>query len=140
MEMKYPRFCEFCRKQKTELCEKCGLVHVDPIPVPIPRHFWYAVDDDLTVDVDDITMPVDYSRLVSNDVVNHPSHYQSDSGLEVIDVIEAFTADLQGIEAVCTANALKYVCRWKKKNGLEDLKKAQWYLNRLITTIEKENN
>ena len=81
MEMKYPRCCEFCRKQKTELCEKCGLVHVDPIPVPIPRHFWYAVDDDLTVDVDDITMPVDYSRLVSNDVVNHPSHYQSDSGL-----------------------------------------------------------
>ena len=131
MEMKYPNYCEFCRKQNTELCEKCGLVHVDPIPVPIPRHFWYAVDDDLTVD---------YSKPVSNDVVNHPSHYQSDSGLEVIDVIEAFTADLQGIEAVCTANALKYVCRWKKKNGLEDLKKAQWYLNRLITTIEKENN
>ena len=131
MEMKYPNYCEFCHKQKTELCEKCRLVHVDPIPVPIPRYFWYAVDDDLTVD---------YSRFVSNDVVNHPSHYQSDSGLEVIDVIEAFTADLQGTEAVCTANALKYICRWKKKNGLEDLKKAQWYLNRLITTIEKENN
>ena len=140
MEMKYPRFCEVCRKQKTELCEKCGLVLVSPIPVPIPRHFWYAVDGDSIIDIDDITMPVDYSRFVSNDVVNHPSHYQSDSGLEVIDVIEAFTADLQGIEAVCTANALKYVCRWKKKNGLEDLKKAQWYLNRLITTIEKENN
>lgn len=71
-----------------------------------------------------------------NDNVNHPSHYQTKSGLEVIDVIEAFTEDLVGMEAVCTANALKYICRWKKKNGEEDLKKAVWYLNKLI---EKEN-
>jgi hypothetical protein len=72
-----------------------------------------------------------------NDNVNHPSHYQSTNGLEVIDAIEAFTEDLVGMEAVCTANALKYICRWKKKNGVEDLKKAVWYLNKLI---EKEND
>jgi hypothetical protein len=72
-----------------------------------------------------------------NDNVNHPHHYQSNNGLEVIDAIEAFTEDLVGMEAVCTANALKYICRWKKKNGVEDLKKAIWYLNKLI---EKENN
>lgn len=72
-----------------------------------------------------------------NDNVNHPYHYQSNNGLEVIDAIEAFTEDLVGMEAVCTANALKYICRWKKKNGVEDLKKAVWYLNKLI---EKENN
>ena len=71
------------------------------------------------------------------DNVNHPAHYISTTGLETIDVIEAFTADLQGLEAVCTANILKYVCRWKHKNGIEDLKKAQWYLNKLI---EKESN
>jgi hypothetical protein len=72
-----------------------------------------------------------------NDNVNHPGHYQSKNGLEVIDAIEAFTEDLVGMEAVCTANALKYICRWKKKNGVEDLKKAIWYLNKLI---EKESN
>ncbi len=72
-----------------------------------------------------------------NDNVNHPYHYQSNNGLEVIDAIEAFTEDLVGMEAVCTANALKYICRWKKKNGVEDLKKAVWYLNKLI---EKEND
>ena len=70
------------------------------------------------------------------DMVNHPSHYISETGLETIDVIEAFTFDLTGMEAVCTGNVLKYICRWKHKNGLQDLKKAQWYLDRLITRIE----
>ena len=73
-------------------------------------------------------------------MVTHPSHYQTKSGLETIDVIEAFTEDLTGIEAVDTGNAIKYICRWKKKNGLQDLKKAQWYLNHLINHVEKENN
>ena len=73
----------------------------------------------------------------NKDMVNHPSHYKSETGLEAIDVIEAFTFDLLGIEAFCTGNALKYLCRWKKKNGLEDLKKARWYLNRLIDHVEK---
>lgn len=71
-----------------------------------------------------------------NDKVNHPNHYISKKGLETIDVIEAFTEDLCGIEAVCTANILKYICRWKHKNGSEDLKKARWYLNRLLEHVD----
>ena len=71
------------------------------------------------------------------DMVNHPSHYKAKNGMEVIDVIEAFTANLEGYEATHTGNVIKYICRWKEKNGLEDLKKAQWYLNRLIENIEK---
>jgi hypothetical protein len=47
--------------------------------------------------------------------VSHPLHYQSETGLEVIDVIEAFTFDLTGIEATDTGNIIKYACRWKKK-------------------------
>lgn len=70
-------------------------------------------------------------------MVSHPPHYQSETGLEVIDVIEAFTLDLKGMEAVDTGNIIKYICRWKQKNGLQDLKKAQWYLNDLIKRIEK---
>lgn len=75
-------------------------------------------------------------------IVNHPDHYISETGLETIDVIEAFTFDLKGAEAVCTANVLKYICRWKHKNGLQDLKKARWYLDRLIDRLEslKEEN
>ena len=68
--------------------------------------------------------------------VAHPAHYQTSNGLETIDVMEAFTEDMAGYEAVCTSNVLKYICRWKKKNGLEDLRKAEWYLKRLIERIE----
>lgn len=69
-------------------------------------------------------------------MVNHPEHYISETGLEAIDVITAFTFDLKGIEAVCTGNALKYLCRWKQKNGVEDLKKAKWYIEYLIKHVE----
>lgn len=70
-------------------------------------------------------------------MVSHPSHYQSEAGLEVIDVIEAFTSDLTGIEATDTGNILKYMCRWKKKNGLQDLEKAKWYLQHLIDHVKQ---
>lgn len=70
-------------------------------------------------------------------MVSHPPHYQSETGLEVIDVIEAFTFDLKGIEATDTGNIIKYICRWKGKNGLQDLEKAKWYLQHLIDHVRK---
>ena len=79
--------------------------------------------------------------------VDHPNHYQSESGLEVIDVIKAFTAELSGEEAFCIGNAIKYICRYSKKNGVEDLEKAKWYIDRAIsvrserlTTVKKNLN
>lgn len=71
------------------------------------------------------------------ETVDHPNHYQSETGLEAWDVIEAFTFDLKGVEAFDTGNILKYICRWKRKNGLEDLKKAKRYLEHLIDHVEK---
>lgn len=71
----------------------------------------------------------------AGDNVNHPSHY-TQGNIECIDAIAESTKGLQGIEAVCTANAIKYLWRWKHKNGIEDLKKAQWYLNHLIEEVE----
>ena len=60
----------------------------------------------------------------SNDkMVSHPDHYISSNGMEVIDVIEAFTSELKGVEATDTGNIIKYACRWKNKNGIQDLKK-----------------
>jgi hypothetical protein len=74
----------------------------------------------------------------SDKMVDHPNHYQSEKGIEAIDVMEAFTSELQGIEAVDTAQVIKYICRWKKKNGVQDLNKAQWYLTHLINHVEKK--
>ena len=72
--------------------------------------------------------------LLPKDNVN-PSHYKQ-GNVECIDALEAATMNLTGIEAVCTANAIKYLWRWKDKNGVEDLKKAQWYINKLLATQE----
>ncbi len=72
------------------------------------------------------------------DNVNHPVHY-TQGHIECIDAIKAATAGMSGIVAVCTANIIKYVWRQQNKNGVEDLKKAQWYLERLIKEIEDEN-
>lgn len=76
----------------------------------------------------------------NDDNVNHPAHYKAQNGMEAIDVIEAFAQSLTGTEAVCTGNALKYLLRWKQKNGVEDLKKARWYLDRLITHMETKDD
>jgi len=69
------------------------------------------------------------------DSVNHPSHYQSDAGIEVIDVIEAYGLGF------CLGNAIKYVLRAGRKNAetyVEDLKKARWYIDREIQRAERD--
>lgn len=70
-------------------------------------------------------------RQKSEDKVNHPPHY-CQGGIEVIDIIESAVTGLEPFEAFCTGNAIKYLCRWKHKNGVEDLQKAIWYINKLI--------
>ena len=69
------------------------------------------------------------------DIVNHPSHYTS-GAIECIDAIEAAVEGLEPQEAICVANVLKYVWRFKRKNGKQDLLKAKWYLDRLIEKQE----
>ena len=73
------------------------------------------------------------------DMVNHPAHYTK-GGMECIDAIEAAVAGLVGLEASHTAMAIKYLWRWKAKNGTEDLRKARWYIERLIEKIEMPAN
>lgn len=70
----------------------------------------------------------------ADDMVNHPAHYTA-GGIECIDGLAAATTGLEGIEAVCTANAIKYLWRWKHKNGVQDLEKAKWYIDYLIRHI-----
>lgn len=74
---------------------------------------------------------------VTNDNINHPSHYTQGS-IECIDAIKAATVGKTGIEAVCVANVVKYLWRYEEKNGLEDVKKARWYLERLISELENK--
>tara|TARA_R110000824_G_scaffold1151_7_gene6213 strand:+ start:411 stop:632 length:222 start_codon:yes stop_codon:yes gene_type:complete len=66
-----------------------------------------------------------------SDPVNHPDHYTGGS-IECIDAIEAAVADLTGPQAVSTGAAIKYLWRWRAKGGVTDLRKARWYVDRLI--------
>ena len=72
---------------------------------------------------------------VVEDKVNHPSHY-NESGIECIDAIEAITGE--GFEYYLQGNIMKYLWRYRYKGGVEDLKKAQWYLNRMVEHLDKE--
>lgn len=73
-----------------------------------------------------------------NDPVLHPSHYNQ-GGIEAIDALEAATCNLYGWKATLTYQSMKYLWRWNEKGKpLEDLKKARFYLDRLISKVEKE--
>ena len=72
----------------------------------------------------------------SPDMVNHPQHY-TQGGIECIDALKAATVGKHGIEAVCVANVIKYLWRFEEKNGIEDVRKAEWYIKRLLKELEE---
>lgn len=68
--------------------------------------------------------------VIQEDVVNHPKHYTG-TGIECIEAIEA-ALNIEEFRGYCKGNCIKYIWREKHKGGTESLKKAQWYLDRLI--------
>ena len=79
----------------------------------------------------EMTMPFEV------DMVDKPPHYNT-ANIECIDAMKAMSegADVSPHEAYCWQNSFKYMWRWSYKNGVEDLKKARWYLDRLIEEVE----
>ena len=72
---------------------------------------------------------------MKNNVTN-PAHYTAGS-IECFDAIKASMTKEQ-FEGYCKGNVLKYVWRYESKNGLEDLEKAEWYLDKLIKSVGYE--
>ena len=86
------------------------------------------------VNVDDsekVPDPNEDVKKENDSKVVHPSHYNQ-GGIEVWDVIKAFTKDLKGAEAFYAGNVIKYILRWNHKNGIEDLEKAKVYIDKII--------
>ena len=71
----------------------------------------------------------------AQDMVNSPPHYNQ-AGIECIDAIRAATSD--GYEYYLQGNIIKYLWRYRYKNGVQDLEKAQWYLQKLIEETTDE--
>ena len=90
-------------------------------------------DDKLAIAYDHV-----YKNMDENvpDMVNHPQHY-TQGGIECIDALKAATVGKRGIEAVCVANVIKYLWRYEEKNGIEDIRKAKWYIERLLKELEE---
>ena len=108
------------------------------------EHCGYLLDDDdhcyeCEQRREDITNLIDLAgrkeimEKKKYDSVEKPIHYNA-GGIEAIDAILAATNDLS--EGYLQGNILKYVWRYRYKNGIEDLKKARWYLNKLIEIYE----
>ena len=72
---------------------------------------------------------IDEFTAEESDMLNHPPHYNQ-KGIECIDAIEAATDT--GFEYYLQGNIMKYLWRYRYKDGSQDLKKALWYLNKLI--------
>lgn len=106
------------------------VLHDGSYQVDFGKHGVFKLHDDMLKEAGSVVNK-------TNDAVQHPSHY-TQGKVECIEALESATAGLSGIEAVCTANAIKYLWRYKHKNGVQDVKKAQWYINHLIKHLEGE--
>jgi len=72
-------------------------------------------------------------KMQEEDMVNSPAHYNK-AGIETIDALQAMLNN--GFDYYLQGNIVKYLWRYRYKNGVEDLKKAQWYLNKLIEVYD----
>ncbi|WP_391524817.1 DUF3310 domain-containing protein [Listeria booriae] len=93
-------------------------------------------DDEMTYAERDYFIRNGYKieKYKANDTVNNPSHYKT-GGIETLDYIKAKVNDYP---SYTVGNIIKYITRYEHKNGIEDLKKAQFYLNDLIKWMEGE--
>jgi len=104
--------------------EPMPVVHMDQAIMPIKKNQEAYV---IAVDIDDNYISDEKEK--KEDPVNHPSHYEKQCSLECIDVMEA-VFEYDAVFDFCVCNAFKYLWRHKFKNGGEDIKKAEWYINK----------
>ena len=114
-------------------CHGCNICLLEEFSGGVMCDFDEWSDDKLAIAYDHV-----YKNMDENvpDMVNHPQHY-TQGGIECIDALKAATVGKRGIEAVCVANVIKYLWRYEEKNGIEDVHKAKWYIERLLKELEE---
>lgn len=123
-------------------CTKCNkhIIANDPyneVPDWCPGYevFGKTLQNSLIYDVEEKTMNLENVTEEVNEATNvkvdptNPDHYKNHTSLECIEEMEIILGDL-GVTYFCVGNAWKYIRRWKNKNGIEDLKKAKWYIEK----------
>ena len=114
-------------------CHGCNICLLEKFSGGVMCDFDEWSDDKLAIAYDHV-----YKNMDENipDMVNHPQHY-TQGGIECIDALKAATVGKRGIEAVCVANVIKYLWRYEEKNGIEDIRKAKFYVERLLKELEE---
>ena len=114
-------------------CHGCNICLLEKFSGGVMCDFDEWSDDKLAIAYDHV-----YKNMDENvpDMVNHPQHY-TQGGIECIDALKAATVGKRGIEAVCVANVIKYLWRYEEKNGIEDIRKAKFYIERLLKELEE---
>ena len=135
---------EMIERLKKELAEKAVRIreleeYADKLRIELDR--WTETADKFRDERDALLQTVELAvdaasqiQQPDHDPVNHPAHYTAGK-VECIDAIESATVGLTGGVAYCTGAAIKYLWRWSRKGGVEDLRKARWYIDRLIEMI-----
>ena len=125
-------------------CNGCDVCLLEKFSGGVVCDFDEWSDDKLAIAYDHVyknsEVRLDGSHLEidddGHDMVSHPKHYTQGS-IECIDALKAATVGKRGIEAVCVANVIKYLWRYEEKNGIEDVRKAKWYIERLLKELEE---
>ena len=117
-------------------CHGCNICLLEKFSGGVMCDFDEWSDDKLAIAYDHV-----YKNMDENvpDMVNHPQHY-TQGGIECIDALKAATVGKRGIEAVCVANVIKYLWRYEEKNGIEDVRKAKWYVERLLKELKESQH
>ena len=112
-------------------CHGCNICLLEKFSGGVMCDFDEWSDDKLAIAYEEVKMDGG-----STDMVSHPKHYNQ-GGIECIDALKAATVGKRGIEAVCVANVIKYLWRYEEKNGIEDIRKAKFYIERLLKELEE---
>lgn len=102
------------------------------------EHDAAAADDIVKYCENDILATEDAYNAIKGDNVNHPSHYETGK-FECFDVMREVFGD-DSVKDFCIANTFKYIYRHKRKNGIEDIKKAKWYIDKYLELEENKND
>lgn len=97
-----------------------------------------AAEDIVKYCANDILTTEDAYNALTGDNVNHPSHYETGK-FECFDVMREALGD-NVVKDFCIANSFKYIYRHKRKNGVEDIKKAKWYIDKYLEFEESNND
>ena len=138
-------FAQYGMATVMDICDLIGITSIDSED---SKYGW--TKDELTITLRNSSKSVEscihlspdphllVNEVPINDPVNHPAHYTA-GGIECIDAIAAaLTSQNDPMAAWLTGQCLKYLWRWPLKNGLEDLKKTRFYLDRLIKYEEEK--